>query len=252
MPASIAAVLDRAGAAPTGAARPDPDDEIRTLDGDDDGQVPAAAPSRARTPAPAPRTTRPASPVPTSASAPAGPAPGAPEVATVKAEWRAAHPSARRWAERRGDPSRRRPSPARILFGLLLVALGAWLLLGFVPAHRPLGASELATAARQAVTGQPWRYPALSYRVARGLAVVLMTFGTLAALRGLAFRRRVEVDCQRCGVPVAADRAGLVLRCSEGRHRARLDLVAIGFAVGLVAIGGVLAVITALASLSSA
>jgi hypothetical protein len=267
MPASIAAVLDRAATDPPAAAPAMPTSVAYALAAaasiDPAADTLANVPSpfakelRAKLETPAPQPWAPLASPPAEAVARA-PAPSAaptsaPEPSPVKAVWKTAHPSARRWVERRADVGRRAPNPARIALGLFLIGLGAWFLVSFLPGHRPITAAERAVIARQAgVDEHVWRYAPTPYGVARGLAVLLITAGGLAAVRGATFRRRLSVACPHCRAAAPADREGLVLRCTQGRHRAGWNASAIALLVGVGGVGVALAIVTLLATLRPA
>ena len=229
--------------------------------------VPAAArvpkPPPTPPPGPAPLSTPPpgAAPPPYSTPAPGPggiphgsiplPADEAPQPAP--AVWRQAHPSARRWVERRqrshGGARGRAPSPPRIALGLFIAALGAWLIISYLPDRRPVTAAEQARLERQAgVDSTAWRFSRPAYQVARGAAGLYLTVGFLVALRGLLFRRRVEVSCSRCGRPVVAERSGFTMRCEGGPHATGLNASAVALTAATGAITAMLLILIAVAS----
>ncbi|HLU65105.1 MAG TPA: hypothetical protein VKZ63_02445, partial [Kofleriaceae bacterium] len=187
-------------------------------------------------------------------SIPAPPPPDG-EQQPAPAVWRQAHPSARRWAERRqrtaGPAGHRAPSPPRIALGLFIAGLGVWLLISVLPDRRPISAVELARISQQAgVDASAWRFSRSLYPVARGLAALYLTVGFLVALRGLLFRRRLEVVCRRCGRAVFAERSGATLRCEGGPHPAGLNRSAIALAAAFALVSGALLILIAAASLA--
>jgi hypothetical protein len=167
------------------------------------------------------------------------------------AVWKQAHPSAMRWAERRqGGATRRTPSPPRVVLGLLIVGLGAWLLLSFLPERKPLTQAERARVNQQAgVDADAWRFDRVGYQAARGGAALYLTLGALVALRGLTFRRRVETQCRRCGRPGGAARDGLRLRCETGQHSAGANTSAVALLAGFALVSVAILVLIAIASL---
>ena len=166
------------------------------------------------------------------------------ELRPVPAVWKQAHPSARRWADKRARQHGvgRAPSPPRIAAGLLLAGLGAWLLLSFLPSRKPLTETERDHISRQAgVDENAWRFPQPIYPAAQGGAALYVSLGFLIAVRGLVFRRRIEVHCKRCGRPVVAERRALALRCESGSHSAGtnwgallLQLAVLAVTLGLI------------------
>lgn len=172
----------------------------------------------------------------------------------AKAVWKQAHPSARRWVERRQkEHSRARaPSPPRIALGLLVAALGVWLLVSFLPGRKPLTPTERDHISHQAgVDLNAWRFHRVSYQAARGIAGLYLTVGFLIALRGMFFRRRRDVTCRHCGTQVTAERSGLSLRCPNGHHTAGSNLSAVALLVSFAALTAGLLVLVVVASLTS-
>jgi hypothetical protein len=166
------------------------------------------------------------------------------------AVWKQGHPSARKWAERRQGSqvvsAKRAPSLPRIVLGILIAALGAWLVLSFLPDRKPLTAAERARVEKQAgIDSDAWRFSQVGYMAARGGAALYLTIGILVALRGLVYRRRIETACRRCGRTVLAERTGLSLRCDSGAHSAGVNASAlalvIAFSVLSVALVGLIA-----------
>ena len=166
------------------------------------------------------------------------------------AVWKQGHPSARKWAERRQASqvvsAKRAPSLPRVVLGILIAALGAWLVLSFLPDRKPLTAAERARVEKQAgIDSDAWRFSQVGYMAARGGAALYLTIGILVALRGLVYRRRIETACRRCGRTVLAERSGLSLRCDSGAHPAGVNASAlalvIAFSVLSVALVGLIA-----------
>lgn len=221
--------------------------------------IPVATPPRALTP---PRASTPppaAVPTPPPASAPPVVA-DIPDLTDeidpqpVPAVWKEAHPSARRWAERRQGgaavSSKRAPSLPRIVLGILIAALGAWLVLSFLPDRKPLTAAERARVEKQAgIDAEAWRFRPTGYKAARGAAALYVTIGILVALRGLLYRRRLETHCRRCGRTVLAERSGLSLRCDSGPHAAGVNRSALALLLAFAALSLGLVVLVAAASL---
>jgi hypothetical protein len=170
------------------------------------------------------------------------------------AVWKEAHSSARRWAERRQGgsavSSRRAPSLPRIVLGILVAALGAWLVLSFLPDRKPLTATERARVEKQAgIDADAWRFDQVGYMAVRGGAALYLTIGVLVALRGLFYRRRIETTCRRCGRTVLAERSGLGLRCDSGAHPAGVNASAVALLVAFALLSVALAALIAMASL---
>ena len=171
------------------------------------------------------------------------------------AVWKEAHSSARKWAEKRQggravSSSRRAPSLPRIVLGLLIAALGAWLVLSFLPDRKPLNAAERAKVEKQAgIDSDAWRFDQTGYMAARGGAALYLTIGVLVALRGLFYRRRVEKSCRRCGRVVLAERSGLWLRCDSGSHAAGVNASALSLLIAFVILSLAVVALIAMASL---
>ena len=168
--------------------------------------------------------------------------------------WKEAHSSARKWAEKRQGgravSSRRAPSLPRIVLGILIAALGAWLVLSFLPDRKPLTAAERAKVEKQAgIDSDAWRFDQTGYMAARGGAALYLTIGVLVALRGLFYRRRIETSCRRCGRVVLAERSGLSLRCDGGAHAAGINASALGLVLAFVILSLAVAALIAMASL---
>ena len=170
------------------------------------------------------------------------------------AVWKQGHPSARKWAERRQGGAaaapRRAPSLPRIVLGILIAALGAWLVLSFLPDRKPLTAAERARVETQAgLDSNAWRFGQAGYMAARGGAALYLTIGILVALRGLMYRRRIETACRQCGRTVMAERSGLSLRCEGGPHAAGVNASALALAISFAALSVGLVALIALSSL---
>jgi hypothetical protein len=171
------------------------------------------------------------------------------------AVWKEAHSSARKWAEKRQgggavSSSRRAPSLPRIVLGLLIAALGAWLVLSFLPDRKPLTPAERARVEKQAgIDSDAWRFDQTGYMAARGGAALYLTIGVLVALRGLFYRRRVDKSCRRCGRVVLAERSGLSLRCDSGSHSAGVNASALSLLIAFVILSLAVAALIAMASL---
>ena len=226
------------GYAPGPIATPRPGPAPAYADADADGDLDAAAAAAAAAVA--------------AVDAASGAVEGEPRPA--KAVWKQAHPSARRWVERRQKEhsSARAPSPPRIALGLLVAALGVWLLVSFLPDRKPLTPTERDHISHQAgVDLRAWRFHRVSYEAARGVAGLYLTIGFLIALRGMFFRRRRDVVCRHCGTQVTAERSGLSLRCPNGHHTAGSNLSAVALVVGFAALSTALLVLVVVASLTS-
>ncbi len=118
----------------------------------------------------------------------------------------------------------RAPSRPRIVSGLLLAGLGAWLLLIFLPGRKPLTEPERVRISRQAgVDEHAWRFPPPLYQASQGAAALYVSLGFLISVRGLFFRRRVELSCKRCQRVVMAERGALLMRCESGGHSAGIN-----------------------------
>jgi hypothetical protein len=170
------------------------------------------------------------------------------------AVWKQGHPSARKWAERRqggaAATGRRAPSLPRIVLGILIAALGAWLVLSFLPDRKPLTAAERARVEKQAgLDSSAWRFGQAGYMAARGGAALYLTIGILVALRGLLYRRRIETGCRRCGRRVMAERSGLSLRCEGGAHTAGVNASALALVLSFAALSLMLVALIAVSSL---
>jgi hypothetical protein len=147
------------------------------------------------------------------------------ELRPAPAVWKQAHPSARRWADKRQRHGvGRAPSRPRIVSGLLLAGLGAWLLLIFLPGRKPISEPERARISQQAgVDEHAWRFPPPLYQAAQGAAALYVSLGFLISVRGLFFRRRIELSCKRCQRVVMAERSALTMRCESGGHSAGIN-----------------------------
>ncbi len=220
--------------------------------------VPVSTPPHAMTPPPG--FTPPPAPTPLYPQAPPGDIPDLTDEIDPQpapAVWKQGHPSARKWVERRQGgkavSSRRAPSLPRIVLGILIAALGAWLVLSFLPDRKPLTAAERARVEKQAgIDSDAWRFGQTGYMAARGGAALYLTIGILVALRGLFYRQRIETGCRRCGRAVLAERSGLSLRCDSGAHSAGVNASAVALLVAFAVLSVALAALIAASSLGAA
>lgn len=177
----------------------------------------------------------------------ATPRPGSMEAAR-QASWKRAHPSARRWARRRDSHTgagRRTPAPLRIGAGLILIGVGIYLLLIFIPAHRPDAPSE----SERTEAGKIWRFTETQHSVAAGLAFGFVALGLFGAARGATYRREVMTRCRTCRMEVEATREGLALRCHNGGHKAGLAISSVVMLGAFVIIGSATVILLLSASL---
>ena len=124
-----------------------------------------------------------ASPSRALAAPPLGPA--AADASAVEAAWqRAHHPSAKRWAAERAG-GRRGPRPADVIGGLLLVGWSLFLLLVFLPGHRPPTAVDRELFAQRVATDEiGWRFGESLYAAAQMNAALFALLGVLVIVRG--------------------------------------------------------------------
>jgi hypothetical protein len=100
-----------------------------------------------------------------------------------QAVWRDAHPSARKWVEKRGA-SARTPKPLMIFAGLCVAGLGAYLMFIFLPSKAPLTAVERLQISQQAGAEIGWRFGDQLYTIARINAALFSVLGFALVLRG--------------------------------------------------------------------
>ena len=118
------------------------------------------------------------------------------------------------------------PRSGQIVFGLALVGLGLWLLVDWLPSHRPLNPGEalvyVAKGLKQGVdrTGH-WMFNAKLYPWTLVLAGLVALLGTSQVIRGATYRAYKEVICHQCKTRVLAKKgSGGALQCPLGPHPA--------------------------------
>jgi len=153
---------------------------------------------------------------------PAG-VPGAPD---LNPQWKTPHRSAQLWAEkRRGALSgqiRRRPRPQAVAVGLLIAGFAAWMVISYLPSHRPMSTGQLARLELQAGADvSVWRLVPHKYRLAQLACGGLMLVGLIVAGRGALFRPRRRLRCRVCNGDVVAEARRFKFTCTNGSHTAR-------------------------------
>lgn len=96
------------------------------------------------------------------------------------------------------------PRPARIVFGLILLAFGLWSAFGYLPGRE----GEIDDAL---------------YIAGIGGSITLIVFGVFAALAGALYRAQVETICRKCDVQVIGWKRAFGLHCPMGGHYAKLN-----------------------------
>ena len=125
------------------------------------------------------------------------------------------------------------PRAGQIVFGLALAALGLWLLIGWIPSHRPMSSTEaLAYIAKGVKQGQDrtghWMFNAKVYPWALLLAGLVALAGVSQVIRGATYRAYKEVTCHKCKTRVLARKGfGGGLRCPLGPHAATSNLASL-------------------------
>lgn len=169
------------------------------------------------------------------------------------------------WPEQTAPTARAEPQPegivvpptvdaTRIALGVLVIALGAFLLAFYLPSRRPWRTvydsnGDVLSTDRPKNTYE-WRFTPERYDMARGIAAGVIVFGALVAGLGLRFRDRLEVKCKRCRRYRLAARNGLWLDCPSGRHKAGISLQTLALMVTFVALAFALFVTIAMASIT--
>ncbi|HEU5054903.1 MAG TPA: hypothetical protein VFU21_00200 [Kofleriaceae bacterium] len=115
------------------------------------------------------------------------------------------------------------PSPARIVFGVVLAAVALWLAVGFLPQYRERLSEDVRTAIGVGAGG-----------------LGLVAFALI--LTGILYRAQAEVRCRVCARPVIAWKGAFGLHCPLGPHHARVAwltiVVTVAFWTAVVA-GGI-------------
>lgn len=144
------------------------------------------------------------------------------------------------------------PRPGQILFGLLLGVLGVWMLLDWVPSHRPMDALQSTVYIAEGIRSledrtDHWMFKPSMYPLAWGLAVLLALAGVEQIIVGATYRAHRESHCRKCNMKVVAKKAFTGLRCPNGGHTVQasiaswvlLGLLGLLLALVLAAVNGV-------------
>lgn len=116
---------------------------------------------------------------------------------------------------------RRTPKPSRIMLGAVIIGLGAWLFVSYLPSRQPLNTDEREALSQQAGADESrWRFSEPLYRGAQGAAGGFLFIGFIVAARGALFRPRARVQCKQCRAEVVASKDGFHFKCQNGNHRA--------------------------------
>jgi hypothetical protein len=171
----------------------------------------------------------------------------------VKAQWRAAHPSARKWAAKREREDRhitgRTPKPLRIMLGFVIVGIASYLAFVVLPTRQPLSQSERTELSTHAgVDADAWRFGPQLYAGALGAVGMLGLVGVAVVMRGALYRRRVKVKCRKCKTHVLAEPHGFGFRCTAG-HIATSAPAKVMLLILFLASGAALGALTVIASL---
>lgn len=105
-----------------------------------------------------------------------------------------------------GTPARIpiQPRPARIILGLVMIALGLWAILAYLP-------------------GREGDIDDALYIAGVGGSITLIVFGAFATLAGALYRAQVETICRKCDVQVIGWKRAFGLHCPMGGHYAKLN-----------------------------
>lgn len=118
------------------------------------------------------------------------------------------------------------PKPGRIVLGILLTVLGIWMLVSFLPEHRPISDEEVARAianrSLEGVGSLSWRLKPNAYNLGYVLALVFVAGGLGEVVSGMVARDHQEVRCGRCATTVVAKKVSFGLECPRG-HYAQLS-----------------------------
>ncbi|MGN6104973.1 MAG: hypothetical protein ACTHU0_07715 [Kofleriaceae bacterium] len=149
------------------------------------------------------------------------------------------------------------PRVGQILFGVALAAIGLWLLLEWLPAHRPMQVGETVLFLWDGVRHGIDRSDHLvlrpgAYPIARILAGLVALAGLEQVIRGALHRTRKEVTCRTCNARVVAFKTwsgGLL--CPLGGHSAKRGRPRLLLTVLLLAVLGFVALAAIAAATSS-
>ena len=115
------------------------------------------------------------------------------------------------------------PSPARIVFGVVIASVAIWLAVWFLPEYRARLSGDVRTAIGFAAGG-----------------LGLIAFGLL--LTGALYRAQAEVRCRVCARPVIAWKGAFGLHCPLGPHHARIAWATVAMTVAFwtaILVGGI-------------
>jgi ribosomal protein S27E len=151
-----------------------------------------------------------------------------------------------------GSPARIpiEPRASEIVYGLGLVGLALWMIVAWLPAHRPMSESEhLVLCATQGIqgfeecaawlTGNYREFNPTLYYCLYIFAALLALGGAQRLIRGATYRAYEEVMCRSCKTMVVGKKAALGIRCPLGDHYAKdkiIRLILLGVLV-LILIG---------------
>jgi hypothetical protein len=139
------------------------------------------------------------------------------------------------------------PRSGQIVFGLVLAAVGIWMLVDWIPSHRPMTSAEslayLADGARrfQDRTGH-WMFNAKIYNFVYAFAGMLAIAGIEQVIAGSTYRAYKDVVCSTCKVRVLAKKAGGSLRCPNGEHVAQGSSALAWVLLGVIVLTAIIAV----------
>jgi hypothetical protein len=118
------------------------------------------------------------------------------------------------------------PRVGQIVFGVLLLILGGWLLSSWLPAHRPMSDVQQLAYVVDGVRNledrtDHWMLKEPPYLALQCVAVLLVLAGIEQVITGALYRAHKRVMCRRCRVEVIGKKTFGGVACSTGRHLAQ-------------------------------
>jgi hypothetical protein len=107
--------------------------------------------------------------------------------------------------------------------GLLLIGLGLWGLLFFLPRAEPQTTSEAPTSPNPRAEFPAARLEPEEYQAGQVASFGLIACGLLAAIAGACYRAQAEATCRRCKRRVIGWKRPFGLQCPLDRHYAQIN-----------------------------